>query len=38
MTGYRLRPFSQSALDHLAEARLGFLNLPFHIISLVRLV
>jgi hypothetical protein len=39
VTGYRLRPFFQSALDHLAEARLGFLDLPFHIgISLVRLV
>jgi hypothetical protein len=39
VTGYRLRPFSQSALDHLAESRLGFLDLPFHIkISLVRLV
>jgi hypothetical protein len=30
VTSYRLRPFSQSALDHLAEARLGFLDLPFH--------
>jgi hypothetical protein len=39
VTGYRLRPFSQSAFNHLAEARLGFLDLPFHIgISLVRLV
>ena len=39
VTGYRLRPFSQSAIDHLAEARLGFLDLPFHIrASLVRLV
>jgi hypothetical protein len=28
-----LRPFSQSTLDHLAEARLGFLDLPFHIVS-----
>jgi hypothetical protein len=33
VTGYRLRPFSQSALDHLAEARLGFLDLPFHMTS-----
>jgi len=30
VTGYRLRPFSQSTLDHFAEARLGFLNLPSH--------
>jgi len=30
MAGYRLRPFSQSAFNHLAEARLGFLDLPFH--------
>ena len=30
VTSYRLRPFSQSAIDHFAETRLGFLNLPFH--------
>ena len=30
VTGHRLRPFFQSALDHLAETRLGFLNLPLH--------